>query len=261
MATWLMEKKGLVSGFVKLSERHDGEKGEATHIRLTVDEYDGLQKAIASYKRQLAAEQSAHTQDVKKLKEDAANNVLKVEKAANEKVADANAKIAAAEAERDRQAGLNTNLLRICRERANAKRGLQPKKTHSGYRFSGKIMQTKAVRGRNKKEGTLYADVWTAIIETPYNGTIPIQQIEDRIFNDLRGSDGILSRLGIMYWHFRDDPVRIWKGRYADAVNSDDNPNGLNYLFDYKFMVNPKTQLWEVQIMTTKPIRALAEMM
>lgn len=261
MATWLMEKQGLMGGFVKLSGRHDSEKGEATHVRLTVDEYDDLQKTIATYKRQLAAEQAAHEQDVKKIKEYATDNALKVEKVADERVADANAKIKAAEAERDRQASLNANLLRICRERANAQRGLQPKKTHSGYRFSGKIMQTKTVCGHSKREGTLYADVWTAIIETPYSGTIPIQQIEDRIFNDLRGKDGILLKIGVMYWHFKEDPVRIWKGRYADAISPEDNPRGLNYLFDYKFMVNPKSQLWEIQIMTTKPIRALAEMM
>ena len=261
MATWFMEKKGLVSGFVKLSGRHDDEKGEATHVRLTVDEYDNLQKAIASYKRQLAAEQAAYAQDVKKIKEHAVDNMLKAEKAANERVADANAKVAAAEAERDRQASLNTNLLRIIRERANAKRGLQPKKKHPGYRFSGKIMQTKTVRGHNRKEGTLYADVWTATIETPYDARIPLRQIEDRIFGDLRGADGILHRLGINYWKFKEDPARPWKGKYSDAVSPEDNPDGLNYLFDYKFMVNPKSQLWEVQITTTKPIKALAEMM
>ena len=199
--------------------------------------------------------------DVKKIKEHAVDNMLKAEKAANERVADANAKVAAAEAERDRQASLNTNLLRIIRERANAKRGLQPKKKHPGYRFSGKIMQTKTVRGHNRKEGTLYADVWTATIETPYDATIPLRQIEDRIFGDLRGADGILHRLGINYWKFKEDPARPWKGKYSDAVSPEDNPDGLNYLFDYKFMINPKSQLWEVQITTTKPIKALAEMM
>jgi len=39
--------------------------------------------------------------------------------------------------------------------------------------------------------------------------------------------DGILLKMGVMYWHFRDDPVRIWKGNYADAVNPEDNPKGL----------------------------------
>lgn len=55
--------------------------------------------------------------------------------------------------------------------------------------------------------------------------------------------------------------LSLRKGNYVDAIDEKDNPEKKNYLFDYKFMVNPKSRLWEVQITTTKSIRALAEMM
>ena len=240
---------------------------DLAEVRLTANEYNNLLDEISELESQLSDEKSAHEKDVDDINANAAryrNNVNAEAKkkvdAAYLQVSEANARAEAAEAERQRQANLNNNLLRIARERANAKRGLQPKKEHSGYRFSGKIMQTKTICGHDKQEGALYADVWTATLETPYNGTIPIDQIQDRIFADLMGDEGVLSKLYIGYWTFKSDPNRIWKGKYQDAVG-DDNPEKENYIFDYKFMVNPKSQLWEVQITTTKSIRALAEMM
>lgn len=171
-------------------------------------------------------------------------------------------KLEAAEAEIDRQKNLNRNLLRITRERANAKRGLQPKKEHSGYRFSSKIMQIKTICDHDKKEGAIYTDVWTATIETPYDASIPIHQIKDQIFDDLRDDGGIFDELYITSWVYKENGD-LWKGTYAEAMESakEFDQEGKNILFDYKMMANTKTKLWEIQITTTKSIRALASMM
>ena len=71
------------------------------------------------------------------------------------------------------------------------------------------------------------------------------------------GVDGILEKLYVKYWKIKGTST-LWKGTYADAIK---DSNDQNYLFDYKFMVNPKSGLWEIQITTTKSIRALSEMM
>ena len=259
--TWLIEKKGIAGavagGFTKLADRYGDEKGEATHVRMTVEEYDQLISNLNAYKKKLSKEETAHQKDVKDINDAAVAYKNKANAEAQAKVDAAEARANAAEAERDRQTNLNANLLRITKERANAKRGLQPKKSHSGYRFTGKIMQTKTISGHDKKEGAIYTDVWTATLETPYDGTIPINQIRDRIFNDLKGTEGILGKLYVKYWTYKDSDV-IWKGTYAEAI---EDAKDQNYLFDYKFMVNPKSKLWEVQITTLKSIRALAEMM
>ena len=242
-----MEKayKRMTGGYSILKE--DDDKHSCTHVVLTVSEFNKLIEEKKSLKSQL--DDINRRAVAYKQKADAEAQAIKDEAAR---------RIEVAEAERDRQTNLNNNLLRISKERANAKRGLQPKKEHHGYRFSGKIMQTKTICGHDKKEGAIYTDVWTATLETPYDGTIPINQIEDKIFDDLKGTDGILSKLYIKYWTYQDSPV-IWKGTYADAMK--DNESKENYLFDYKFMINPKSQLWEIQITTTKSIRALTEMM
>lgn len=243
-----------ITGWHEEDEKHD-----ATHMLLTLEEYNSLcnqrDRAISAKNK---AERDA--QDFKRRAEQEANaSVREARNAAAAQIAQMQSRVDAAEAETERQSNLNRNLLRITRERANAKRGLQPKKTHSGYRFSDKIRQTKTISGHDKKTGAIYTDVWTATLETPYDGTIPINQIRDRIFADMMGQEGILKKLYVEYFTYQNNDSVIWKGTYTQALEGADANK--NYLFDYKFMVNPKTRLWEVQITTTKSIRALAEMM
>ncbi len=254
-----MEKayKGLMGGYSVLKD--SDEKHSATHVVLTMEEYDGLLYNIRSLESKLSNEVTNHKDDVSEINRQAATYKQRVDEEIQNVRAAAEERVRIAEEERDRQSNLNKNLLRITRERANAKRGLQPKKEHHGYRFSGKIMQTKTICGHDKKEGALYTDVWTAILETPYDGTIPIHQIEDKIFGDLMGEGGILKKLYINSFTWKDNPSRIWKGTYTEAIDGVDANK--NYLFDYKFMVNPKSRLWEIQITTTKSIRPLDEMM
>ncbi len=253
-----MEKayKGLMGGYSVLKD--SDEKHSATHVVLTMDEYDELLHNIHSLESKLSNEVTNHKDDVSEINRKAADYKQRVDEEAQNVRAAAEERVRIAEEERDRQSNLNKNLLRITRERANAKRGLQPKREHCGYRFSSKIMQTKAIAGHDNKRGAIYTDVWTATLETPYDGTIPIHQIEDHIFDDLTGASGILNKLYVNYWMFKGSN-RLWKGTYAEAM--EDNAENKNYLFDYKFMINPKSGLWEVQITTTKSIRALSEMM
>lgn len=246
----------MFKAMVGWSEYKSGDdKHSPTHKLLTNAEYEDLNDEIARLKRLVSQKEEA----VKKINDAAISYKKKVAEEAQAVKEAANQRVAEAEAERDRQTNLNNNLIRITRERANAKRRLQPKKEHHGYRFSGKIMQTKTICGHDKKTGAIYTDVWTATLETPYDGTIPIYQIKDRIFSDMMGSDGILEKLYVKYFTYNDDSSVIWKGTYTEALDGADANK--NYLFDYKFMINPKSRLWEVQILTTKSIRALAEMM
>ena len=123
-------------------------------------------------------------------------------------------------------------------------------------------MQTRTICDHDKREGAIYTDVWTTTIETPYDASIPIHQIKDHIFEDLRREGGIFDKLYIQSWIFRESGD-LWKGTYAEAMENAKKfeQEGKNILFDYKMMANTKTKLWEIQITTTKSIKALAEMM
>lgn len=247
-----------ITGWHEEDEKHSG---MATHMLLSMKEYETL----CNERNQAIRDRNSMEQAAKDYKRKADSSANVAIKNANDNAAtqieQMRIRMENAEAEAERQANLNRNLLRITRERANAKRGLQPKKTHDGYRFTGKIMQTKTICGHDKKEGAIYTDVWTATIETPYDATIPIHQIKDHIFNDLRCDGGILEKLNIKSWIFKESGD-MWKGTYSEALENAEkfDMEGKNILFDYKMMANPKTGLWEIQITTTKSIRALKEM-
>ena len=234
--------------------REEDEKHEATHIIMALDEYHKIcserNRAIED-REKIINEAKKYA---KKTKAEAAAKVNKVNEEASEKINEMEAQAIEAKEEAERQKELNRNLLRIARERANSKRGLSPKKKHCGYRIDGKIMQVKVVSGYNKKDGPVHSMPWAATLESPYDATIPIEQIEDKILGDLT-DEGILEQMKVNY--LLKESV-LWKGKYSEAVKK--NENGQNLLFDYRFICNAKSGLWEIQINTTGAIAMPPEM-
>ena len=255
-----MEKayKGKVGGYIAIKDGDD--KHDATHIVLTDTEYRQMLADKARLERELYDAQEAKEHTLTVTAQNAREYRRQADEAARKVQAEAEAEVRQAREDLDKQKKLNASLIDMMKARSNARRGLQPKKKHPGYRFVGKIMQTKTVAGHDKKTGTIYADVWTATLETPYNARLPLEQIEDYVCEELgqkRWGGGLLRYLLIKSWTFKDSP-RLWKGSYADAVKK--CPDDC-CLFDYKFAANPKTRLWEIQIWTTKGIRAADDMM
>lgn len=104
---------------------------------------------------------------------------------------------------------LNTNLLRICRERSNATRQLRPKKAHSGY-VAKKSEQAVKVWYEAKKRTE--QPVWRTIIETPYQVELTEKQARDLITDDIENKD-IMMFKGTFFTDFRmykDMQTRLW---------------------------------------------------
>ena len=237
------------------------EDREVTEVRLTAREYREILRDLAVKEEYLERQKELHNIALETAKKEAEEDKRNIQIAAQEEinkiVEEKNAQLKQMTAAFEKTTGLNKNLLRITREKANARRGLQPKKTSTGYRFSGKIMQTRAICGYERNEGPRYATVWTAILETPYDGTIPFDQIDEQIQADLVGN--VLELLGVNWWTFQNSG-ELWKGTYREIME-DENLKKESFLFDYSYLVNTKTRLWEVQINTTGPIVAAEELL
>ena len=81
---------------------------------------------------------------------------------------------------------LNVNLKRICKENANAKRGLKPKKEHSGY------VATRSEQGvRIEMDGKKRTEtpVWKTLIQTPYAVQLTEEQARKQIAEDIHDKD------------------------------------------------------------------------
>lgn len=139
---------------------------ECTHVILTLDEYDELHQriraAINDGKRakdeaaRAAAASAANAEKaVKKIQDEAAQEIAQLKK-----------KVETERAGKEYQIGLNQDFKRIARERANADRGIKPKKERSGY----VVLSSRQKKYRYKENRHDVAEVylWETVIQTPY---------------------------------------------------------------------------------------------
>lgn len=130
----------------------------------------------------------------------------------------------------DRISDLNFNLLRVATERANAKRGLKPKKEHNGYMVIESMEYSYRTRERD-------FPCWKVKIQSPYDSSIPFLTIKNNIVHDLikvfGGSLGI-SNAYTLKDKTTQDLLILWEG-------------DKNFIFKTNYKSNNKTTFWEVE--------------
>jgi len=232
----------------------ENEKNKATHIIVTLDEYNALQGDFERLKRELRNEKSSHEQDKEyfniqlgDLKRQLDAKLAKLNEEAQEKIQEANFEVGRLE-------GLNKNLLRICTERANAKRGLKPKKEHDGYLLLESIEYeyrfVKQIRNRPKH---LTLPSWKVKIQTPYDATLTLHQIEKMVHDDLINKFGAKIGLtnvmtdGALERHEPNEIQEIWN-------------SSQRFIFKKIYKQNFKSGLWEVDYLVNKNILAAPDM-
>lgn len=150
------------------------------------------------------------------------------------------------------QKGLNENLLRIARERANADRKLKPKKEHTGYVVvvsSEKIYRYKS--GRRLESVKL----WETVIQSPYSIEFPAKQAKKLILEEFFPENGEweAARLGIERWV---------AGDYEDFLSAADKDEEFiqqnTALTGYRsFRANYRAGYWEMILVHTRPLEVV----
>jgi hypothetical protein len=209
----------------------------ATHIIMTVYEYEEMKKDLlyAQNEAREIKEKSKAEIEMYKLK---TNKIISDEKENAKKVVGAfQSEFNKAKNEINRLNNLNANILRINKEYANAKRGLKPKKTHSGYA----VLDSEQYKYnfRYWVNGSPYLEefpCWKVRIQSPYNSTIPyktiIKNIEDdllKVFAHNLGVDYVIDLENYSYKDFEE--------KYKDDKN---------FIFKTSYKANYKNGFWEV---------------
>ena len=236
-----MEKayKGMMGGYAVWKE--GDEKHEPTHKILTNDEYDELQRKIRSLKNQHDNEKTAHSNDVAKEQQKSVADHNAIVKQANEAIENANKRVQKAEKERDEALSLNVNLKRICKENANAKRGIKPKKQHSGF----VIVRTQEARDRIPlKKGFEDRRVYKTTVETPYSIHLAIADVEPSAWDD-----GLSELFGSAWTDHNSNNL-------SGALNEENIHKNFIYRQDWQ---TGKNDLWEIVCWHTKPITMAKE--
>jgi len=226
----------LMGSFAVL--KNDDTKHEATHQILTNEEYSELITERNNLRAQLASEKAAR-------KRDAENAVKAKDKAVKDIIDKANAEIekgkgliTKANKERDDALELNRNLKRICKENANAKRGIKPKKEHSGF-----IVTSTSEIFEKVKEGKTINEyrAYKSIVETPY---FKHQELTTKLKDDA-WDDG-LKTLFDSAWQ---DANNI---NYLSAVNEENKDK--NFIYKLNWRTNNRG-MWEIECYHTKPVK------
>ena len=139
------------------------------------------------------------------------------------------------------------NVYRIMRERANAARGIVPKKQHDGYLvLSSRQWKERYSAIVNGKKTQYSANVWRSVLETPYDVTMTADQINQQVENDLRK---ITSDIGCHCMVSEKD-----NGRYKNGMEKIENSREKNVLYKWDLMANFRSSLWQLEIYTTQSL-------
>lgn len=235
--------KKTIMGYKPLDGGHSDP--ECTHVILTLKEYDNLLREISQAK-QKARDEKSKAADAQKESEQKLNSTVQQYQQAIEEWKVAFNK---AQAEIASQKGLNENLLRVARERANADRKLKPKKEHSGY-----VVVVSSEKIYRYKDGRRLgsAKLWETVIQSPYSIEFPAKQVKKLIIQEFFSENGEweAARLGIDRWY---------SGDYGDLLNDqnvDEEFMKHNVaLMEYRsFRANYRAGYWEVILVHTRPL-------
>lgn len=222
----------------------------ATHVILTLEEYD---KILEDTQNAMLKAENIKEKAIAKISEYQNKYQKDLKQAINDSNSKINAlatKIIAKEQEIDNLNKLNSNLLRISRERANAKRGLKPKKQHNGYIVLNNQQCEYTIRqiGAYRKVKIIHVLCWKVQLQTPYDSSLPFDAIRNQISNDFHN------------FIFKD--LKISKC----LTNTDDIEDYLlretytNNMFKASFKANFKSGFWELNFLTKECIDIPEEM-
>ena len=271
-----------------MSEAEDSDDPEVTEVRLTADEFQRLREQIARFRKEAeVARSDAARQEVdarRRIDRELTDHKRKVDAQADSIVAEARKEVEVCElviesqkeqlekvkAELRNEKSLNTNLVRIMRERANQARGIRHKKNHDGYIVLGSRQWTEKYteevwdseehaekygngeyRSHAIKQGYLrlekkMVNTWRSIIQTPYSASLPVEPVRARVKKEI---GKVSADIGVEY--------------HIDETNKDnchdwqipDYEECANVLYRAQYSANYKTGFWELTIYTTKSLR------
>ena len=216
---------------------------------IEVSEYAGLQQEISNAKQ--AARNAEYNADKKihQIQSEAQSRITDAEKKIANNTAEWEKKLAAEQQESALQRGLNANLLRITKERANAERDLKPKKEHTGYVVLTSVEKESRYKDSYGHPQTI--TLWETAMETPYTMDFEAEQVRGLIRElTQEDEDGNwpIRRIGI---------TENYPGKYANMIQNKEwheKYKEHNVMLERWLRANYRSGYWELVFLHTKPL-------
>lgn len=223
---------------------------EGTHVIMTKQEYQNLLNEVSQANDNASRAKKDAADKIAKHEREAIEKYNKVVDQANETIRSLNASLAAANEDADYFQGLNENLLRIARERANADRKLKPKKEHTGYVV---LSSTEKEQGYGVGKNRKTVRVWETVLQTPFS--VDFTQAEARrqsreFHTKDQGGQWMIGRLGIDAVCFKS---------FSAMISENPDWEKRNIVFTKRMRGNYKGKYWEMTLTHTLPIGRVPE--
>lgn len=220
---------------------------ECSHVIQTKQEYETLLRQRDRAKREKEEAERTAAREISRVKQETAHEADRAAQRAQAQIDDL-LHVERKTAEIADQRALNANLLRITRERANADRGLRPKKVHTGYVVV--MSSEKEIRYKTGRNKLLTAKVWETVLQSPYSVDFTESQARQLIEEDLLArKNGLLADVGI---------TMICSGSSYENLIETENWKEIkvahNTLFSRQLRANYRVGYWEYIIQHTKPL-------
>lgn len=224
---------------------------ECTHVILSKKEYSQLLKEKAQAEQESRNTRYDADRVIQRAKSEAQRQVQQIDAEAQQRVSDMEGELAAARQEAEYQRGLNANLLRISKERANADRKLKPKKEHTGYFVV--VTNEKDYRFKVSRHQWAQVRIWETTLQSPYPVDFTEQQARKQIWGDLfdaERDDNLLYKVGIAHSFGKpyEELIEIegWATKYKTK--------NIALRSELKLRANFRAGYWEASFLHTKPL-------
>lgn len=240
-------KEKMLGGYADISG--DQNSSECTHVILSKNEYSTLlQEKVRAEQAKRIAEGEAR-EKIRMSEQELKYRTDVAEKWAADKIQQVEQAMEAEKRENTYLRGLNENLLRISRERANADRQLRPKKEHTGY-----VVVSSAEKESSYKDyygKTIKVMLWETVLQSPYSVDFTEEQARHQMQELFQpDADG--------YWPIRRIGISATYGKgYAELINDKEWQSDLatrNILLSKRLRANYRAGYWDIIFLHTKPL-------
>lgn len=219
---------------------------ECTHVILTKEEYDQLTAARERALWEARQDKRAAQIAIEQAREHARQEVQRARADIAQEMDRLRQYLAEEKMWCEYYQGLNENLKRICRERANADRKLRPKKEHTGF-----VVVSSCEKEIRYKKGQKWitSKAWETVLQTPFSVGFTEEQVKRETSEIL---PALLAKLGI---------TAEFGGTYSELQGCPEFA-GLNTALNGRLRANFRQGYWETMFLHTKALGVVpAEMM
>lgn len=253
--------KTPVNKFIGLYKETKDDKNNFTHYVISVQQTEEIENYITSLENDIimlnnniSSLKTENETNLNNLVNEYNNKLIKLKNLHSQKIDDLHSVIEEHKKELVRVNSLNSNLLRISRERANQERNLRPKKTHKGFVVLNrqslyyKLYSNVKPNSRSRQVNYIEFPCFKIKIQTPFDASISFELIEDEIKSSF---SSFIKDLGIDIWYKYDIIISQPISKIEDFIFNNEYDN---FIFKYSYIANLKSNLWEIDIYTKKDV-------